>query len=163
MCKQNIYLVVTYFPTYLPIYETYLLQNWLPRRNQILTQLRFIYNWVIMGIQWMVHWWVLVHCGQVNRRSVNIDTRYLPSSFWWGADKPIWMADCSQKNETMEAPQNRRFCFDVCSSSTSAHLHKWKENNICHSVQDKSEALIWRTCGGTHCEHGEHIGKPLGT
>jgi hypothetical protein len=71
-----------YFPTHLPIYETYLLQNCLPRWNQILTQLRFIHNWVIMDIQWMVRWWVLVHCGQVNRRSVNIDTRYLPSSFF---------------------------------------------------------------------------------
>ncbi len=29
--------------------------------NPILAQLRFIHNWVIMGIQWMVHWWVLVH------------------------------------------------------------------------------------------------------
>jgi hypothetical protein len=28
----------------------------------MLTQLRFIYNWVLMGIQWMVHWWVLIHC-----------------------------------------------------------------------------------------------------
>jgi hypothetical protein len=30
------YLVVTYFATYLPICETYFLQNWLPRLNQIL-------------------------------------------------------------------------------------------------------------------------------
>ncbi len=167
MCKPSIYLVVTYFPTYLPIYETYLLQNWLPRWNRILTQLRFIYNWVIMGIQWMVRWWVLVHCGQVNKRSVNINTRYLPSSFWGG-----WQANLNgrllQKNETMEPPQNRRFCFDVCSSSTSAQLHRWKENNICQSVHDKNvhdknEVLIWRTCWGTHCELGEHIGNPLRT
>jgi hypothetical protein len=33
----------------------------------------------------MVRWWVLVHCGQVNRRSLNIDTRYLlSSSFLFG-------------------------------------------------------------------------------
>jgi hypothetical protein len=25
--------------------------------------LRFIHDWVITGIQWMVQWWVLVHCG----------------------------------------------------------------------------------------------------
>jgi hypothetical protein len=32
MYKPSTYLVVvTYFPTYLPIYETYFLQNWLPR------------------------------------------------------------------------------------------------------------------------------------
>jgi hypothetical protein len=64
MYKPSLYLVITYFPTYLHIYETYFLQNWLPRWNQILTQLRFIHIWVITGIQWMVHWWVLVHCGR---------------------------------------------------------------------------------------------------
>jgi hypothetical protein len=31
MYKPSTYLVVTYFPTYLPIYETYFLQNWLPK------------------------------------------------------------------------------------------------------------------------------------
>jgi len=49
MYKPSTYPVVTYFPTYLPIYETYILQNWLPRWNQILTQLRFIQDWVING------------------------------------------------------------------------------------------------------------------
>ncbi len=39
MYKLFTYLLVTYFPTYLPIYETYFLQNWLSRWNQILTQL----------------------------------------------------------------------------------------------------------------------------
>jgi hypothetical protein len=34
MYKPSTYLVVTYFPTYLPIYGTYFLQNGLPRRNQ---------------------------------------------------------------------------------------------------------------------------------
>ncbi len=63
MYKASTYLVGTYFPTYLPTYETYFLQNWLPRWNWILTQLRFIHNWVLMGVQWMVRWWVPVHCG----------------------------------------------------------------------------------------------------
>jgi hypothetical protein len=31
MYKPSTYLQVAYFPTYLPIYETYFLQNWLPR------------------------------------------------------------------------------------------------------------------------------------
>jgi hypothetical protein len=44
MYKSSTYVVVTYIPTYLPIYDTYFLQNWLPRLNQILTQLRFIHN-----------------------------------------------------------------------------------------------------------------------
>jgi hypothetical protein len=56
-------LVVTYFPTYLPVSETYFFENWLPTWNQRLTQLRFIHNWVMVGIQWMVQWSVLVHCG----------------------------------------------------------------------------------------------------
>jgi hypothetical protein len=30
----------------------------------------------------------------------------------------------SQKDETMEAPQNRRFCFDIYSSSPWAHLYR---------------------------------------
>ncbi len=60
----------TYLFSYLSTYmhETYFLQNWLPRWNQILTQLRFIHNWVITGIQWMVCWWVLVHCCPVMGR-----------------------------------------------------------------------------------------------
>jgi hypothetical protein len=32
--NPSTYLVITYFPTYLPMYETYFLQNWLPRSNQ---------------------------------------------------------------------------------------------------------------------------------
>ncbi len=31
--------------------------------SEVVTHLRIIHNWIIMGIQWMVHWWVLVHCG----------------------------------------------------------------------------------------------------
>ncbi len=34
-------------------------------------------------------------------------------------DRPI----APQKNETMEAPQNRRFCFDIYTSSLWAHLY----------------------------------------
>jgi hypothetical protein len=63
MYKPYAYLIITYFPTYLLIYETYFLHNWLPRWNQILIQWRFIHNWIIMNIQCMVQWWVLVHCG----------------------------------------------------------------------------------------------------
>jgi hypothetical protein len=64
MYKPSTYRVVTYFSTYLPTYiPIYFQQNWLPRWNQILNQLRFIHEWMITDIQWMVHWWVLVHCG----------------------------------------------------------------------------------------------------
>jgi hypothetical protein len=70
----------------------------------------------------LVRWWVLVHCGQVYRKSLNIDTSYLPSFFFFcaGGDKPIRLARCPQKYNTMEALQNRRFWFDVYSFSTSA-------------------------------------------
>jgi hypothetical protein len=44
MYKPSTYLVGAYFPTYLPIYEIYFLQIWLPRLNHILTQLSFIHN-----------------------------------------------------------------------------------------------------------------------
>jgi hypothetical protein len=33
MCKPPTYLVITYFPTYLPIYETYFLQIWVTKVN----------------------------------------------------------------------------------------------------------------------------------
>jgi hypothetical protein len=50
--KNNIYpcinhlltYLIIYFLIYLLIYEIYFLQNWLPRSNQIRTQLKFIYN-----------------------------------------------------------------------------------------------------------------------
>jgi len=42
MYKPSTYQVITYFfLTYVPMYETYFLQKWSPRWNQILTQLRF--------------------------------------------------------------------------------------------------------------------------
>jgi hypothetical protein len=73
MYKPSTYLVIAYFPTYLPTYETYFLQNWLLKQNQILTQLRFIHNWVLTGIQWMIHWWVLVHCGGLCSSFADLD------------------------------------------------------------------------------------------
>jgi hypothetical protein len=49
----------------------------------------------------------------------------------------------------MQAPQNRRFYFEVHSSSPLAHLdYMWTEN-ICQNIWDKSEVLLetlWRTC-----------------
>jgi hypothetical protein len=59
MYKACNYLVITYFLTYLPIYEIYFVQNWLPTWNQILTQLWINHNWVIMGTEWMVYWFTM--------------------------------------------------------------------------------------------------------
>jgi hypothetical protein len=51
MYKPYIYLPSNYLLSYLStsIYETYLLQNCLPRWNQILTRLGFIHNWRYNG------------------------------------------------------------------------------------------------------------------
>ncbi len=43
--KPSTFLVIIYFPTYL-LHGTYFLQNQLLWWNEILTQLRFIHNWV---------------------------------------------------------------------------------------------------------------------
>jgi hypothetical protein len=81
MYKPSIYYaVVTYFSTSLPIYETYFLQNWLPRWNQRLTQLTFIHNWVIRGIQWMVR--------RVDAAGSLCGPLVLTQQFCWG----WWMA-----------------------------------------------------------------------
>jgi hypothetical protein len=82
MYKPSSYVVVTYFSTDLPIYETYFLQNWLPRWNQRITQLMFIHNWVIRGIQWMVR---RVDAGSLCGPMV------LTQQFCWG----WWMAQQS--------------------------------------------------------------------
>ncbi len=92
-------------------------------------------------------WWILRNVRSINKLCQN------------SGPKPIWSAHCSQKNETMEAPHNRIFCFDVYSSSPWAHLYRWK----CQSIWAKREVLIWRTCWGTHCELGKHCGNSLGT
>jgi hypothetical protein len=90
------------------IYETYFLQNWLPRWNQILTLLRFIHNWVRWGIRWMVNWSVLVHrdsCGYLSKMSLrkkpnfrkfilksSLNFRKLYFFFWEHATWPCQLA-----------------------------------------------------------------------
>jgi hypothetical protein len=55
MYKQSTYLVGTYFPSYLPMCETYFLQNWVtkvkPNINSVEVHPQL---GVITGIQWMV-------------------------------------------------------------------------------------------------------------
>jgi hypothetical protein len=84
MYKPSTYLVITYFPTYLPIYETYFLHNWLPRWNQMLTQLMFIHNLVIIGIQWMLHaggcCWFTVAGTLENKSNFLYTFRWVPST-----------------------------------------------------------------------------------
>jgi hypothetical protein len=63
---------------------------------------------------------------------------------------------------TIDALQNRRFYYKVYSFWPLAQLYRWKEDNICQSIWDKS-GVLWRTCWGTHCELGEHTENLMGT
>ncbi len=96
----------------------------------------------------IIHWWTLWN--------VRSHEQSVPK---FGAKTDLIGPLLPEQEETVEVPQNRRFCFDVCSSSPRAHLYRWK----CPSIWAKSEVLTWRTCGGTRCELGEHFGNPLGT
>jgi hypothetical protein len=70
MYKPSTYLVITYFPTYLPMYETYFLQNLVakvkPNINSLEVHPQLSNNGHTVG--GMVHWWVLVDCGSVLRK-----------------------------------------------------------------------------------------------
>jgi hypothetical protein len=47
----------------------------------------------------------------------------------------------TQKIQTMEALKYRRFCIEVYSFHPLAQVYRWKEDNICQSIWDKSEVL----------------------
>ncbi len=67
LCIQIIYSSSNHLFSYLSSSDIIVLtslQNGLAKWNQILIQLRFIRNRVIMDIQWMVCSWVLVHSGR---------------------------------------------------------------------------------------------------
>jgi hypothetical protein len=80
-----------------------LLIEWLPN---IVTQLRFIHNWVTTGIQWMVHWWVLLHC----------DPERAPlSAPWPGEGVGLYLASCAAHSSSWVAfHQVNLLCF-ICS------------------------------------------------
>jgi hypothetical protein len=68
-----------------------------------------------------------------------------PSSiFFLFCNEPIWLTHHSKKTETLKTPQNKSLYFEVYSSSPLAQLYRWKEDNNCQSIWDKSEVL-WRT------------------
>jgi hypothetical protein len=54
--------------------------------------LRFIHNWVIMGIQWMMCWWVLVHYGPLSFSGHLKDmlSRWGVKRGLWSQAKPRW-------------------------------------------------------------------------
>jgi len=52
----------------------------------------------------------------------------------------------------MGVSKNKRFHFEVFSSSCLAHLHMCKEDNIFQSMWDKNDVLLgtfWQTCEET--------------
>jgi len=59
----------------------------------------------------------------------------------------------TQKNETMEAPQDRRFYFEVLSSSPLAHPYGWKEDN---NLPKHMGLIIKVRC------YGEYVGEYIG-
>jgi hypothetical protein len=122
--------------------------------TKLLTQLRFIHNWVIVGIQWIGRWWVLVHCGQVIRRSVSKDTKYLPSSsflFWgWRQANFDWPIVPQKLKLWRLLKIGGSVLMYIVPPFTPAY--RWKENNICQSIWNKSVVLKWRTCWGTYWE-----------
>jgi len=67
----------------------------------------------------------------------------------------------AQKNEIMETPQNRRLYFEVYSSSTLAHLYKWKEDTIFQGIWDKSE-MVWITRWGKTLWNWGTYWEPIG-
>ncbi len=105
----------------------------------------------------MVRWWVLVHCGQVNRRNVNIDIRYLPSWFLFGGGRQANLTGpLLPRNEAMEAPQNRRFCFDVYRTSLQPRYIDERRTILAKAYGMKVRCLYGERVG-------EHIGNTLGT
>ncbi len=66
-----------------------------------------------------------------------------------------------QKNETMEAPQNRRFSFEVWSSFPLAQLYGWTADNICQSMHGK--VTIYCPSGNwtVHSPHQTQLAKKI--
>jgi len=74
----------------------------------------------------------------------------------------------TQKNETMEAPQDRRFYFEVLSSSPLAHPYGWKEDNNLPKHMglkwDAMENMLGNTLGtwATYWEPIENLKEHIG-
>jgi hypothetical protein len=81
----------------------------------------------------------------------------LPSSFFLLQGANL-IGPSLKKKELWRLPKIEGSILKYRSSSPLAHLHRWKDNNICHPW-DESEVL-WRTCWGTHWELEEHIRNP---
>jgi hypothetical protein len=63
MYKPSSYLVVTNFHIQYPTCGTYSMGYQGETRYQL--RLRFIHNWIIKGIQWMVRYWVMLYSSTV--------------------------------------------------------------------------------------------------
>ncbi len=134
------------------LYETYFLQNWLPRWNQTLTQLKFIHNWVITSIQWMVQWWALVYRGWLVCRSspewrtdaagwlsARVYIHFCPFSTFTG---PISVSNCGfQNNWKSQRPRQRTVINSLKAFETTddslilEYLKNWNQQFIKNSKE----------------------------
>jgi hypothetical protein len=139
MYKPSTYLVVAYFLTYLPTYlymRPIPYKNWLRRWNQILTQLRFIHNWVIMGIQWMVRWWGTGSLWRALARSTLVLP--VPKCF----SKPVLHLDYHSSNLSKKL-QEISTVF-TCSHLGQLGLPSWLVLGECYHHCSSSSSNLWR-------------------
>jgi len=70
-------------------------------------------------------------------------------------NESIWLVHLSKK-WNYGGSQNWRHAFEIKCYAPLTHLHRWKEDNNCQSIWDKSEVLLgtlWGTC--------QELGKSL--
>jgi hypothetical protein len=111
MYKPSSYLVHKYFPTYVPIYETYFLQDWLPRWNSVEVHLQLSNNGhPVDG--------AMVGAGLLYG---NFIIRYLDKTCWLPAAAPTWEhLEASMDRESLHIPH--RALSSTCFSCPLAHL-----------------------------------------
>jgi hypothetical protein len=125
------------------IYRTYLLQNESPKCNQIWIQLRFIHNWMIINIQWMVPPYLLMpnlYKEPSNRLAMlitfwNMDSTLVFDSscvvtWWWILWKigsRWWWNPC--KHHWTKHPSQEFFFWSICCGHNKSMSTTFCQNN----------------------------------
>jgi hypothetical protein len=140
------------------MYVTYFIGNRLQRHNQILTWLRFIHNWVIIGIHWMMCWWVLVHSGhslklfpqkQSHSQSVNFSIKLpiIPDSWILIVQDPLKESACWECLLEMEVWNRSSQVLKEYESFDNCHT--WAQVSYCsmlgneHFAPPVLRSLLW--------------------